>query len=80
MLSLKANKKLLQNHLMQDTGKVVLLRDLHNIAAQQRPSQKNDFAELVGQMKKTPGNHDFTFKHDYELGTTCNRCHSGSGI
>lgn len=56
MISMKANKKLLQNHLMKDTGKVVLLKDLHNIAAKLKCPQRNNLTELISQMKKSPGN------------------------
>ena len=31
MLKVKANKKMLQNYVMQKTGKNVILKDLHNI-------------------------------------------------
>ena len=33
MLALKVNKKLLQCHIMTETGRVVILRDFHNIGA-----------------------------------------------
>jgi hypothetical protein len=57
MIAMKANKKMVQNHLMKDTGKVVLLKDLHNIAAKakQQPG-RNSLTELISQMKKSPGN------------------------
>ena len=56
MLAMKANKKLVQNHLMKGTGKVVLLKDLHNIAATLKHSPKNRLTELISQMKMSPGN------------------------
>ena len=56
MLSMKANKKLVQNHLMKTTGKVVLLKDLHNIAAKIKHPQRNDLTKLIHQMKECPGN------------------------
>jgi len=58
MLSMKANKKLVQNHLMKDTGKVVLLKDLHNIAATLKHPQRNNLTELISQMKNSPGNEE----------------------
>ena len=56
MLAMKANKKLVHNHLMRDTGKVVLLKDLHNIAAEKH-RHRNSLTDLISQMKKSPGNH-----------------------
>ncbi len=47
LLKLRANKKLLQNHLMSTTGKTVTLKDLHNIAARNVPKFRNDFRELL---------------------------------
>ena len=34
MMHLKANKKMLQNHLIHETGKLIILKDLHNIHTQ----------------------------------------------
>lgn len=55
LLTLRANKKLVQNHLMSSTKKTVTLKDVHNIAAKAKPSFKNDFQELVEEMKKMKG-------------------------
>ena len=55
LLKLRANKKLLQNHLMSTTGKTVTLKDLHNIAARNVPKFRNDFRELVEEMKSIKG-------------------------
>ena len=33
MLNVKANKKMIQQHVYQQSGKVVTLKDLHNIAS-----------------------------------------------
>lgn len=52
---LRANKKLVQNHLMSATNKTVTLKDVHNIAAKTQPSFRNDFQELVEEMKKLKG-------------------------
>ena len=52
LLALRANKKLVQNHLMSLTSKTVTLKDIHNIAGKAAPSYKNDFQELVKEMKK----------------------------
>ena len=37
MLGLKANKKLLQNHLSKKSGNVVILKDLHNLSSSSSP-------------------------------------------
>eukprot|EP00794_Sanderia_malayensis_P013300 gene13300-14673_t len=55
LLMLKSNKKLVQNYIKTVTGKNVLLRDLHNLAAKNKPLRKNDFAELIAEMKKHQG-------------------------
>ena len=55
MLAMKANKKLVQNQLMRDTGKIVLLKDLHNIAATLKQPGGNSLSELISLMKETPG-------------------------
>ena len=52
LLKLRANKKLLQNHLMSTTGKTVTLKD---IAARNVPKFRNDFRELVEEMKSIKG-------------------------
>ena len=55
MLHLKANKKMLQNHLIHMTGKPVILKDLHNLYTQSKPKSKCDFQELVDAMKGVKG-------------------------
>ena len=55
LLTLRANKKLVQNHLMSLTSKTVTLKDIHNIAGKAVPAFKNDFQELVKEMKKVKG-------------------------
>ena len=57
MLRLKANKKLIQSHLVQGTGKVVTLKDIHNLASEDRRKEApvNDLQALVNEMKKSPG-------------------------
>jgi hypothetical protein len=54
LLAMKANKRILQNHLMQQTGKVILLQDLHNIAAT-ISGHHGDFKSLLAEMKKEEG-------------------------
>ena len=53
MLSVKADKKLIQNHIYSKSGKVVILKDLHNMA-----SNRTSIADaniLVDEMKKVNG-------------------------
>ena len=59
MMNLKANKKMLQNHLIHMTGKPIILKDLHNIHGQSKPNQTCDFQELANEMKQVKGK----FKH-----------------
>lgn len=55
LLKLKANKKLVQTHLFQTTGKTITMKDVHNIASKNLPHMRNDFPELVQVMKKVEG-------------------------
>ena len=55
LLTLRANKKLVQNHLMSLTSKTVTLKDIHNIAGKVVPAFRNDFQELVNEMNKVKG-------------------------
>ncbi len=55
MLQLKANKRMVQAHLISITGKTVTMKDVHNIAEKSKPELKNDFKELVAEMKKVQG-------------------------
>ena len=50
---MKGNKRILRNHVMKETGKVVLLKDLHNIAAKAKNS--GDFDSLLAEMRKEEG-------------------------
>ena len=56
MLSLKANKKLVQDNLTKTTGKTVLLKDLSNIAAKMKSgNSRNDLQECVKSLTDTYG-------------------------
>ena len=55
MKHLKANKKMLQNYLIHETGKPMILKDIHNIHAQSKPKLKCDFQELANAMKQVKG-------------------------
>lgn len=56
MLGLKVNKKLLQNHLskIKVRGQVILLKELHNIAASSKDSSRSGI-EAINELKKVPG-------------------------
>ena len=53
MMKLKANKKLIQASLVKDGNRVILLKDLHNLQAEDRP--KNCGNTLVQQLDNIPG-------------------------
>ena len=53
MLQLKANKKLLQQHIHNKCGKIVTLKDLHNLAG--TTGLRHNVEELVEEMKQTKG-------------------------
>ena len=55
ILDFKVIKKLLQNHLSKKSGQVVLLKDLHNIAASAKDSRSSGIEEAVEELKKVPG-------------------------
>ena len=58
MLALKVNKKLLQQHMMVETGQVVILKDIHNISALSSNSDRNkDLEQAVKALKKAEGNN-----------------------
>ena len=57
MLALKVNKKLLQCHIMTETGRVVLLRDFHNIGATSLQGDRDkDLEAAINEFKKAEGN------------------------
>ena len=53
MLSVKADKKLVQHHIYTNSGKVVILKDLHNMAGDR--TSITDASILVDEMKKVNG-------------------------
>ena len=55
MLSVKANKKMIQQHLLLKTGKTVILKDLQNIADKNRGIRVVNTNALVEEMKKIDG-------------------------
>ena len=54
MLSVKANKKMVQDHIFRKSGKVTTLKDLHNIA-QKNNASKNNTQALLEEMRKVDG-------------------------
>ena len=54
-VKLRANKKLVQYHLMSLTSKTMILKDIHNIAGKAVPAFRNGFQELVEKMRKVKG-------------------------
>uniref|UniRef100_A0A1X7VRL7 ZSWIM1/3 RNaseH-like domain-containing protein n=1 Tax=Amphimedon queenslandica TaxID=400682 RepID=A0A1X7VRL7_AMPQE len=54
VLSFKANKKMVQNHVISSTGKAVTMKDVHNLAAKSK-TNKHDYKELVSEMNKIQG-------------------------
>ena len=52
MLRMRPNKKILQAELLKDTGKYVMLKDIHNM--QTRISPKSDADALLAEMRNVP--------------------------
>ena len=63
LLKLRANKKLLHSHLSQMTGKSITMKDIHNVASKGIPRMRNDFTELVEEMKKVGGKFDLLLNY-----------------
>ena len=56
MLSVKANKKRVQQHIQRVTGQVITLKDIHNIDAESKPAGKeSDMLALLKLMQKEEG-------------------------
>ena len=55
MLSVKGNKKMIQQHLYKQQGKIVTLKDLQNISDKDKSSITVDVNSLVEEMKKVDG-------------------------
>ena len=56
MQRMRPNKKILQAELVKDTGKYVILKDIHNI--QTKISPKSDADSLLAEMRKVPGKNN----------------------
>ena len=56
LLEMKANKKIVQQYLLQETGKLILLRDITNIAVSVKMLEsKNDLDATVGMLMNKYG-------------------------
>ena len=55
MLEVKANKKMVQQHIFKQSGKVVILKDLHNLASKDKRNEVINVSTLVEEMKKVNG-------------------------
>ena len=57
MLEMKANKKIIQSHVMKSTGRILLMKDIHNIK-QSGEKKSNDMSTLqsaVNELNKCNG-------------------------
>ena len=52
LLALKANKKLVQQHLSKSTGKIITLKDLSNVKG---PKQQVNLEEIILRLKSIEG-------------------------
>ena len=56
MLRMRPSKKLLYAELIKDTGKYIMLKDVHGIQTKIAPTSVEDI--LLAEMKNIPGNND----------------------
>ena len=62
LLMIRANKKLVQNHLMSLTSETMTLKDIHNISGKAVPAFRNDFQEKVkGEVSRMGGGGGVVF-------------------
>ena len=55
MLGLKANKKLIQQHITSKSGHVVVLKDIHNLVNWTQTNRRKDFEAAIQELQKAPG-------------------------
>ena len=55
MLGVKANTKMVQQHFVKKSGKVVILKDLHNLASKDKKNEVVNVSTLVEEMMKVKG-------------------------
>lgn len=51
MLNVKANKKMIQQHIYQQSGKIVTLKDLHNMASDATTVNVKILVEEMGKVE-----------------------------
>lgn len=59
LLALDANKKLVKRKVQEQTGKVVLLKDLSNIRSGNKPTTRNDLEKTVHLLQDAYGTRGF---------------------
>ena len=57
VVELKADKKLVQQHMSAKSGNVVILKDIHNLAtrAQTATDKSKALEDAIQELKKSPG-------------------------
>ena len=55
VLKFKPNKRILQDHIHKTTGKVVILKDIHNMASSSKGADEANLQALLKEMKKVQG-------------------------
>ena len=55
MLGLKANKKLIQQHITSKSGHIVVLNDIHNLVNRTQTNRSKDFEAAIHELQKAPG-------------------------
>ena len=57
VVELKADKKLVQQHMSANSGNVVILKDIHNLAtrAQAATDKSKALEDAIQELKKSPG-------------------------
>jgi hypothetical protein len=54
-LKFKPNKRIPQYHIQKATGKVVILKDIHNMASSSKGADEANLQALLKEMKKVQG-------------------------
>ena len=66
LLTMKVNKKLLQQHLSSTTGKVVTLKDISNIQSEvNRANSDSDLDALVTRLRANEGSSTYNYICSY---------------
>ena len=68
MLSVKANKMLIQQHMMKSTGKVITLKDIQNVNQALKNQEDNNLTTLLSEMLKQKDSvTEFVINNDNQL-------------